>query len=104
MCVTVYVTVLLRPWHKYPCVCRDVVHVRATVISGEPNQGMTAADSDQLTSVILGLLRQNSFTFLEVLDAASITAVKHVIRDVGLEVLVRDDGAAGETGGDQVRQ
>ena len=76
------------------------------MISGEPSQGLTASDSDQLTSVILGLLRQNSFTFLEVLDAASITAVKHIIRDVGLQVLVRDEAAGsggdGETSGDQV--
>ena len=77
------------------------------MISGEPSHGLTPSDSDQLTSVILGLLRQNSFTFLEVLDAASITAVKHIIRDVGLQVLVRDEAAAGsggdgETSGDQV--
>ena len=70
------------------------------MISGEPSHGLTASDSDQLTSVILGLLRQNSFTFLEVLDAASITAVKHIIRDVGLQVLVRDEAAAAGSGGD----
>ena len=67
--------------------CRAVVHERATVLtSGDRDgsqvgrHGLSPGDTDQLTSVILGLVRQNSFAFLEVLDAASVAAVKNVIR------------------------
>ena len=64
-----------------------MVHERATVLtSGDQDgsnvcrHGLSPGDTDQLTSVILGLVRQNSFAFLEVLDAASVAAVKNVIR------------------------
>jgi len=73
---------------------RAVVHERATVLtSGDQDgsnvgrHGLSPGDTDQLTSVILGLVRQNSFAFLEVLDAASVAAVKNVIREVGAETL-----------------
>ena len=35
-----------------------------------PVQGLGDAETEQITSVIFGLLRQNSFTFLEVLEGA----------------------------------
>jgi hypothetical protein len=35
-----------------------------------PIQELGEAETEQITSVIFGLLRQNSFTFLEVLEGA----------------------------------
>ena len=46
---------------------------------------------EQLTSVIHGLLRQNSYTFLEVLEEASISAIKTAFRDVAKQILAPDD-------------
>jgi hypothetical protein len=39
-------------------------------LSETPIQELGEAETEQITSVIFGLLRQNSFTFLEVLEGA----------------------------------
>ena len=69
---------------------RDIQQEKATTITERPMSEMDQADADQLNSVILGLLRQNSYTFLEVLDAASITAVKNVFKEVAVDLLMLD--------------
>ena len=46
---------------------------------------------EQLRSVIYGLLRQNSFTFLEVLEEGSIAAIKSTFRDVAKQVLAPEE-------------
>ncbi len=44
--------------------------IQASVLSETPIQELGEAETEQITSVIFGLLRQNSFTFLEVLEGA----------------------------------
>ena len=48
---------------------RETVHVKATTLCST-NKQWDDFDSEQLKSVIFGLLRQNSFTFLEALEDA----------------------------------
>ncbi len=48
---------------------KEIVHVKATSLNGNFDP-WDDFDGDQLKSVILGLLRQNSFTFLEALEDA----------------------------------
>ena len=48
---------------------RETVHVKATTLCSS-NKQWDDFDSEQLKSVIFGLLRQNSFTFLEALEDA----------------------------------
>ena len=43
---------------------------QASILVDTPIQELGEAETEQLTSVIFGLLRQNSFTFLEVLEGA----------------------------------
>jgi hypothetical protein len=43
---------------------------QASVIFDTPVADLGEAETEQITSVIFGLLRQNSFTFLEVLEGA----------------------------------
>ena len=47
---------------------RETLHIKATAI--EESREWPEFDTDQLKSVILGLLRQNSLTFLEALEDA----------------------------------
>ena len=42
----------------------------------------TDFDTDQLKGVIFGLLRQNSYSFLEALEEASGQAIKSILREV----------------------
>ncbi len=53
-------------------------------MSGDFSKWENFFDRDQLKSVIFGLLRQNSFTFLESLEEASVNAVKSAMTDVAL--------------------
>ena len=48
---------------------RETVHVKATTLCSS-NKQWDDFDAEQLKSVIFGLLRQNSFTFLEALEDA----------------------------------
>ena len=48
---------------------RETVHVKATTLCSS-NKLWDDFDAEQLKSVIFGLLRQNSFTFLEALEDA----------------------------------
>jgi hypothetical protein len=53
----------------------ETVHAKATALRGAPGsssrqQWWKDFDAEQLKSVIFGLLRQNSFTFLEALEDA----------------------------------
>jgi hypothetical protein len=43
---------------------------QASILVDTPIQELGEAETEQITSVIFGLLRQNSFTFLEVLEGA----------------------------------
>ena len=61
---------------------RELIQDRISIIANKPWQELEKECSDQLTSVIYGLLRQNSYTFLEVLQEASFIAVKHLIREI----------------------
>ena len=48
---------------------RETVHAKATTLCSS-NKEWDEFDAEQLKSVIFGLLRQNSFTFLEALEDA----------------------------------
>lgn len=48
---------------------KEMVHVKATTLNGRYD-GWNDFDTDQLKSVIFGLLRKNSYTFLEALEDA----------------------------------
>ena len=61
---------------------KDIVQSRATLLPQEFVNSLEDLEIEQLTSVIYGLLRQNSYTFLEVLEDASIAAIKATFRDV----------------------
>jgi len=45
-------------------------YFQASILSETPIPELGEAETEQITSVIFGLLRQNSFTFLEVLENA----------------------------------
>ena len=59
---------------------KDIVHAKATTLPEIPKNTLGEPEIEQLRSVIYGLLRQNSFTFLEVLEEASIAAIKSTFR------------------------
>ena len=61
---------------------RELIQDKISIIATKPWQELEKECSDQLTSVIYGLLRQNSYTFLEVLQEASFIAVKNLIREI----------------------
>ena len=66
---------------------KETVHVKATSLSGgrgiDPGASWSESfDGDRLRSVIFGLLRQSSYSFLEALEEAAVGAVKQVMRDV----------------------
>ncbi len=48
---------------------KDIEHIRATIVASHPPKDLGELET-QLTGVIYGLLRQNSYTFLEVLEDA----------------------------------
>ena len=48
---------------------RETVHVKATTLCSSDKR-WDDFDAEQLKSVVFGLLRQNSFTFLEALEDA----------------------------------
>ena len=61
---------------------RQLIQDKISIIATKPWQELEKECSDQLTSVIYGLLRQNSYTFLEVLQEASFIAVKNLIKEI----------------------
>ena len=64
---------------------------RSTQLPQVEKSSLQELEIEQLTSVIHGLLRQNSYTFLEVLEEASISAIKTAFRDVAKQILAPDD-------------
>ncbi len=75
---------------------RETVHVKATTLCAS-NRQWQDLDTDQLKSVIFGLLRQNSFTFLEALEDASTSAIKATMREVVVNI-TKPAAAAAENG------
>lgn len=49
---------------------KDIIYTKASLLSLEPENSLGEVEIEQLRSVIFGLLRQNSYTFLEVLEEA----------------------------------
>ena len=76
---------------------RQLVQERASVIASHSWQDLEKESSDQLTSVIYGLLRQNSYTFLEVLQEASFLAVKNLLKVVVSERLTTSNKSGIDT-------
>eukprot|EP00095_Tigriopus_kingsejongensis_P012711 maker-scaffold22_size673200-snap-gene-5.45 protein:Tk12711 transcript:maker-scaffold22_size673200-snap-gene-5.45-mRNA-1 annotation:"hypothetical protein DAPPUDRAFT_323315" len=60
---------------------RETIHIKATTLS-HVQKSWTEFDTDQLRGVIYGLLRQNSYTFLEALEDASVSAIKGTMKEV----------------------
>ena len=65
--------------------------LQATTLPEIPTNTLGDLEIEQLRSVIYGLLRQNSFTFLEVLEEGSIAAIKSTFRDVAKQVLAPEE-------------
>ena len=59
---------------------KDILYTRATLLPQNIENSLGEYEIEQLISVIYGLLRQNSYTFLEVLEEASIAAIKSTFR------------------------
>ncbi len=59
---------------------RDIEPVRASQLAGTVGGADCQVDECVLSSLILGLVRQRSYSFLEYLEESAITAVKIVIR------------------------
>ena len=59
---------------------KDILYTRATLLPQIIENSLGEYEIEQLISVIYGLLRQNSYTFLEVLEEASIAAIKSTFR------------------------
>jgi len=70
---------------------KDVVQAKATSLPLGPGNCLGEIETEHLKSVIFGLLRQNSYTFLEVLEEASISAIKTTFRDIARQVLAPED-------------
>jgi len=70
---------------------KDIAHAKATTLPEIPTNTLGDLEIEQLRSVIYGLLRQNSFTFLEVLEEGSIAAIKSTFRDVAKQVLAPEE-------------
>eukprot|EP00094_Tigriopus_californicus_P006558 TCALIF_06314-PA protein Name:"Similar to scat Vacuolar protein sorting-associated protein 54 (Drosophila melanogaster)" AED:0.03 eAED:0.03 QI:253/0.88/0.7/1/1/1/10/0/899 len=65
---------------------RETIHIKATALDHTQNS-WTEFDTDQLRGVIYGLLRQNSYTFLEALEEASVIAIKSTMKEVVLNCI-----------------
>ena len=76
---------------------RQLLQEKASVIASHPWQKLEKDNAEQLTSVIYGLLRQNSYTFLEVLQEASFTAVKNLLKEIVSERLTTSSKSGIET-------
>ena len=64
---------------------------QASVLVDLPVEGLGDAETEQITSVIFGLLRQNSFTFLEVLEGARFVFLFFSFRRVVCTSITLDD-------------
>ena len=80
---------LLGDFKKYITdeIQREVIQERASVIASKSWQQLQQDNAEQLMSVIYGLLRQNSYTFLEVLEEASFLAVKNLLKDIVVQLI-----------------
>ena len=76
---------------------RQLLQEKASIIALEPWQNLERDNTEQLTSVIYGLLRQNSYTFLEVLQEASFTAVKNLLKEIVSERLTTSNKSGIDT-------
>ena len=75
----------------------QLIQENATIIASKSWQELEKENADQLTSVIYGLLRQNSYTFLEVLQEASFIAVKNLLKEIVSERLTTSNKSGIDT-------